>query len=187
MINIRIAAIITAILTLAAYVSACSSSSELNSIALGSVTDYRASTVPTIGKGMPAPDFQIQMSDGSLLFLSELGGRVVLINFWAVNCPYCVKEMPYLQQAHDEFSADDIIILGINTGDSEEKVRRFVTDKKLSFPIILDPDIYATMLYKVQYLPTTYLVDKTGNIQIMKIGAFRDAGELVLALNSLLQ
>jgi peroxiredoxin len=176
-----------AILAILLSVSTCSPSPGANTITLGTVTSDRIYREQTLVKNAPAPDFQLQMPDGNIIFLSELRGKVVLLNFWAINCPYCVKEMPFLQKAQDEFSAENIVILGINTGESETKVTKFVTDNKLTFPIILDPNIYASSLYKIRYLPTTYLIDKTGNIQITKIGAFQNADEIITAIESLLQ
>jgi peroxiredoxin len=183
--RITLAAIITLALVLIA--NACSKSSGDDDTALGRVTDYRSYRSQPLVKNGPAPDFQFQMPDGTTLFLSDLLGQVVLLNFWAVNCPYCVVEMPYLQNAYDELSVDGVVILGINTGESEKTVVKFVARKKLTFPIILDPDVYVSALYGVKYLPTTYLIDKTGNIQSAKIGAFKNSNEIITTLKALLQ
>jgi peroxiredoxin len=174
-------------LTLIVTTSACSSANGSSKATLGRVTDYRSYRSQALAKNAPAPDFQFQMPDGTTLFLSDLLGQVVLLNFWAVNCPYCVVEMPYLQKAYDELSVDGVVILGINTGESEKTVVKFVARKKLTFPIILDPDVYVSALYGVKYLPTTYLIDKTGNIQSTKIGAFKNSNEIITTLKALLQ
>jgi peroxiredoxin len=169
------------------YLIACSSSNSENNIKLGQVTDYRSNVTQQIIKNGPAPDFQMQMPDGTIKFLSDLHGKVVLLNFWRINCPYCMVEMPYLQAAYNELSADEVVILGINTSDSEKAIIKFLTNKKLSFPIIRDSDFYVSTLYKVRYVPTTYLIDKTGNIQSAKIGAFKDDNEIITMLKALLQ
>ncbi len=184
-IQMAFAAVLT--LTLVLATGACSSANGSSNGTLGRVTDYRSYRSQPLAKNGPAPDFQFQMPDGTTLFLSDLRGKVVLLNFWGVNCPYCVVEMPYLQKAHDELAADGVVILGINTGEPEKTVARFVTDKKLTFPIILDPDVYVSILYGAQYLPTTYFIDKAGNIQSAKIGAFKDANEIITILKALLQ
>jgi peroxiredoxin len=183
--RITLAAIVAMALILT--VNACSKSSGNGNTALGKVTDYRSYSSQSLIQNGPAPDFQFQMPDGTTLFLSDLRGKVVLLNFWGVNCPYCVVEMPYLQQAHNELSVDGVVILGINTGEPEKTVAKFVTSKQLTFPIILDPDIYTSILYGVRYLPTTYLIDKAGNIQSVKIGAFKDANEIITTLKALLK
>ena len=156
-------------------------------IELGTVTEYRSFRDQPLAKNGPAPDFQLRMPDGETMFLSDLEGKVVLLNFWAVSCPYCVKEMPYLQQAYDSLSSQGVVILGINTGESEKTVAKFVSSKSLSFPIILDTEYYASVLYGAQYLPTTYLIDKAGNISTVKIGAFTNGEQITTALKALLQ
>ncbi len=121
------------------------------------------------------------------MFLSELKGKTVLLNFWAVSCPYCVKEMPYLQQAYDSLSSQGVVILGINTGESTMTVAKFVNSKGFSFPILLDPDYYASNLYVGRYLPVSYFIDKTGNISNAQIGAFSSAEQLITSLKALMQ
>jgi len=169
------------------FTVSCTSTGDGDKVELGTVTDYRSYREQPIAKNSPAPDFQLQMPDGETIFLSDLKGNVVLLNFWAVSCPYCVLEMPYLQEAHDSLSSLGVIIIGINTGESEKTVAKFVSSKSLSFPIILDPEYYASVLYGAQYLPTTYLIDKAGNISTMKIGAFTSPEQVMVALKALIQ
>jgi peroxiredoxin len=171
----------------AVFAVSCSSTASGDKVELGTVTDYRSYREQPLTKNGPAPDFQFQMPDGETMFLSDLQGKVVLLNFWAVSCPYCVLEMPYLQQAYDLLSSQGVVILGVNTGESEKTVAKFVSGKSLSFPIILDPEYYASILYGAQYLPTTYLIDKTGNISTVKIGAYTSAEQVTTALKALLQ
>jgi peroxiredoxin len=154
---------------------------------LGTVTDYRSGRTQPLARNSPAPDFQLQMPDGETIFLSDLKGKVVLLNFWAVKCPYCVLEMPYLQAAYDTLSSQGVVILGINTGESKKTVAKFVSSKRLSFPVILDPDYYASTLYRAFNLPTTYLIDKAGNISTVRIGAFTSPEQVIVALKALIQ
>ncbi len=183
---LRILFLLSIVLPIVFAVS-CTSTSSSDKIGLGAVTDYRSYREQLLAKNGPAPDFQLQMPDGETIFLSDLKGKVVLLNFWAVKCPYCVREMPYLQQAYDLLSSQGVVVLGINTGESEKTVAKFVSSKNLSFPIILDSDYYATILYRVLDLPTTYLIDKAGNISTVKIGAFTSAEQVTTALKALLQ
>jgi peroxiredoxin len=169
-------------------VAACAPPSEATSVVkLGSVTDYRSDKTQPLAKDSPAPDFQFTMPDGRKMFLNDLRGNVVLLNFWGVNCPYCVQEMPYLQKAYDDLSQQGVVILGINTGDSEKAVRNFVSSKSIGFPIVLDPKVYASTLYDARYLPTTVIIDKTGNIRIGRIGAYENADQITAELSDLLK
>lgn len=184
----RILWVLCATGVIALSVIACAPSvGATNTVKLGTVTDYRADGTQPLAKDGPAPNFQFTMPDGRKLFLSDLRGSVVLLNFWGVNCPYCVKEMPYLQKVYDDLSSRGLVILGIDTGDPEKAVRNFVTTKNIGFPIVLDPKVYASTLYDARYLPTTVIIDKTGNIRIGRIGAYENADQITAELSDLLK
>jgi peroxiredoxin len=184
-IHLLVATAITGLLAASACGPATGTPS--NNIPLGTVTDFRPVTSQPLAKNSPAPDFQMQMPDGKTVFLSDLRGKVVMLNFWATWCPYCVIEMPYLQKAYNELAAQGVVILGINTGETGKTVQKFVNEKQLTFPIILDPDVYVSILYGARYLPTTYIIDKAGNIQDGKVGAFQSTEEVVTALKAMLE
>lgn len=179
------ASILVLILTLS--LTTCSSSNSSDNNTLGQVTDYRFNRVQQLVTNGPAPDFQMRLPNDEVKFLSDLRDQVVLINFWAVSCPYCVYEMPFLQSAYEELSAKGIIFIGVNVGEPEKTVTNFLTDKDLTFPIILDPDYYASILYNARYLPVTYLINKAGNIQIVKYGAFSSADQVTQMLKSIIE
>jgi peroxiredoxin len=179
--------VIPVIIVLVLVFGASCTSTNASSVKLGTITDYRSYIKQPLAKNGQAPDFQFKLPDGDTMFLSDLQGKTVLLNFWAVSCPYCVREMPYLQQAYNSLSSQGIIILGINTGESEKTVAKFVSSKNISFPVLLDPEYYASILYNAQYLPTTYLIDKAGNINNVIIGAFSDAEQVITSLKDLLQ
>lgn len=75
--------------------------------------------------GHVAPDFTLPTLDGGMVVLSELRDKWVLINFWATWCRYCVIQMPYLQAAFEERESE-VEFIGINVGESEEKVRKHI-------------------------------------------------------------
>lgn len=166
---------------------ACNSSVSGANVELGTVTDFRSNREQPLAKNQPAPDFQFQMPNGDIMFLSDLKGKTVLLNFWAVSCPYCVLEMPYLEEAYNVLSEEGVVFLGINVGESEKTVTNFLENRDISFPIILDPDYFASILYNSQYLPITYLIDKTGNIHTVKIGAFSNGQQVITSLRALPQ
>jgi hypothetical protein len=75
--------------------------------------------------GHVAPDFALPTLEGGTVELSELRGRWVLVNFWATWCRYCVIQQPYLQVAFEERGAE-VEFIGINVGESEQKVREHI-------------------------------------------------------------
>ena len=87
-----------------------------------------------------------------------------MINFWASWCPPCNSEMPDLQRYYEQHQDDDFIILGVNYQDTPDKVQAFVEKYGVTFPILLDSDGRVANLFGVQGLPTSFFVDKEGNV-----------------------
>ena len=119
-----------------------------------------------------APGFVLQYLDGQSVSLGDLRGKPVLMNFWATRCPPCVSEMPYLQEIYNEWSETELMLLAINTGESSTKVNDFIQSHSLSLPVLLDTKQDVAQRYNIQYIPTTFFIDKDGIIQAVKIGAF---------------
>jgi len=98
----------------------------------------------------------------------------VLINLWASWCPPCRYEMPGIQAAYEKFNGKGLVVLGINftAQDNLQDVRDFVTELKLTFPILLDEsgDVSAG-LYGMRGLPTSYFIDIQGILQRIQVGA----------------
>lgn len=122
--------------------------------------------------GQPAPDFKLQNPDGESISLSDFKGKPVLINFWASWCAPCVSEMSYLEEIYDEWSDKGLMLLAINNGESSATVESFLQDNNLSFPVVLDTKAVIVRKYNIQFLPTTFFIDKDGIIQEKVIGAF---------------
>lgn len=131
---------------------------------------------PQVGK--LAPDFQLENLDGEAISLSNLRGNPVLINFWATWCAPCVHEMPALQQIYEEWSGKGLVLLTIDMGESPSKVEEFMRSYRLSFPVLLDTKESVAEKYNIRGIPTTFLIDKDGIVQGIKIGAFRNKEEI---------
>ena len=127
--------------------------------------------VPSVGS--PAPDFKFQSPDGQSTSLSSLRGKPVLINFWAIWCPPCRDEMPYLQEIFEGWSDKGLVMLAINVGESPSKVKGFLQSHNLSLPVLLDTKGNIAQKYNIRGIfPTTFFIDKDGIIQVKIIGAF---------------
>ncbi|MBO1000638.1 thiol-disulfide oxidoreductase ResA [Bacillus sp. SD075] len=111
-----------------------------------------------------APDFTLQDLNSNEVKLSDYRGKGVLLNFWATYCPPCEKEMPYLNNVYQQYKDKGIEILAVNAQEPRIIVSPFVSEKKLSFPILLDRTGEAVDLYKVNNLPVTYLINENGEI-----------------------
>ena len=110
-------------------------------------------------------------ADGNPIKLdSFLGEKAVIVNFWATWCPFCLEEMPDLEQTFQEFK-DDLVILGINNqetpGQGETLARKTgVTYATVYFP--RDDDVVKA--YDVRVMSTTFYLDKNGVIAEVKLG-----------------
>lgn len=123
-----------------------------------------------------APDFSLPSLNDENIYLSDYEGKVVLINFWAVWCPPCRQEMPSIQQAYAQYGSD-LVVLSVNSGDSKLDAEAFKEEYGLTFEIVLDSEYKVQDLYRVRGLPTTFVVDRQGIIQVAHIG-FLDHSQL---------
>ena len=136
--------------------------------------------------GKPAPDFQLLDLDGQTISLSDLKGKPVLLNFWASWCGPCRSEMAYLQEIYEERSGEGLVLLAINIGESSSQVQEFLQKRNLSLPVLLDTQNRVAEQYGVQFLPTTFFIDKDGIIQDKIVGAFTNKTQIETRLNKIM-
>ena len=113
--------------------------------------------------GKPAPDFTLTSLSGQRATLSELRGRVVLLDFWATWCPPCRTAMPHLEKLRQEFGQKGLTVLGVTTEDADT-VEPFIREHKITFPILLDPDGVAARAYRVTGIPRSLIIDREGKV-----------------------
>jgi len=135
-------------------------------------TEAAALTAPSVAphKGHTAPDFTLQNLDGQPVNLDDLGGQVVMLNFWAVWCGFCRIEMPEIEAAYTTYHKQGFVVLGINVGERHDVVREFVEGMGLSFPILLDGDTEVTSAYEIRGLPTSLFINQDGVIYAVHVG-----------------
>ena len=143
-----------------------------------------SSSVPQVGK--PAPDFQLSNLEGQPISLSDFRGKPVLLNFWATWCGPCVFEMPFIQGIFEESSDTGLVILAVNIGETPSTVRDFIQAGNFSFPVLLDTSQDVALEYNVRGIPTTFLIDKNGIIQVIKVGAFSSMLEIKRSLSKII-
>ncbi|MCM3717431.1 peroxiredoxin family protein [Fictibacillus phosphorivorans] len=123
--------------------------------------------------GSKAPDFKLNTLEGKQILLKEYRGKKVILNFWATWCPPCRKEMPEMQKFYKEYKQKDVEILAVNLEYSEtkpEKIRDFVKEYKLEFPIPLDEKNTIGKQFRAVSIPTSYFIDEEGTITHMHVG-----------------
>ncbi|WLR49624.1 thiol-disulfide oxidoreductase ResA [Bacillus tianshenii] len=122
------------------------------------------SSKEVVGKGDQAPDFVLENLKGEKVQLSDYEGKGVFLNFWGTWCKPCEREMPYMQNLYPEYKEKGVEILAVNVGESNLAVEKFKERFGLTFPIILDKKGEVIEAFGVNPLPTTFLINKDGEI-----------------------
>ena len=122
--------------------------------------------------GDKAPDFTVEMFDGTKTSLAELKGKVVLLNFWATWCPTCRQELTRVQKdIIDRFKGnEDFVFLPVSRGETRETVAAFREKMGYTFPMGLDPEQKIYRLYASNYIPRNFLIGKDGKVISATIG-----------------
>ncbi len=119
-----------------------------------------------------APDAPFTRLDGSTSRISELKGKVVLVNFWATSCVTCVKEMPDIVATHQKYKAQGFETLAVAMSyDPPAYVVNFTNSRKLPFTVVIDnTGEIAQRFDDVKATPTTVLINKRGEIVKRYVG-----------------
>jgi len=116
-------------------------------------------------RGKPAPDFSLKTLDGQTLKLSDLRGKAVVLNFWATWCSPCKAEMPWFVDFQKQYGAEGLQIVGVAMDDAaKEDIEKFAKEMGVNYPVVLGKEAVAEEYGGVQFLPTTFYIDRSGNI-----------------------
>ena len=130
--------------------------------------------------------------------LEEYKGKVVVINFWATWCGYCVRELPEFEKVYKEFGSNkkDVVILGVagpktkenpnNVDVEKDKIISFLKKKNVTYPTLMDEAGKSFDEYGVKYFPTTYVINKNGYLEGFLNGAI-SGEQLKNAINETLK
>lgn len=103
--------------------------------------------------------------------LSALRGRPVLLSFWATWCRYCQRQIPALNEAHDRYKAQGLVVLGVDVLEKEEKVSVAMKELGVSYPVLLDDTGRIARLYRVRGIPFNLFIDPQGMISAIQPGS----------------
>ena len=118
----------------------------------------------------PAPNFSLTTFEGETITLSDLQGRVVIINFWASWCPPCRDEAPYLEATWRKYRDRDVVFIGVDYVDAEPNALAYIEEFDITYPN--GPDIGQEIAkgYRIEGVPETFYVDKSGQLRGVHIG-----------------
>ena len=128
-------------------------------------------TPSPVRRGVRAPAFELpQIGGGSSLSLEQLGGKIVLINFWATWCKPCEDEMPAMERLYQALRGSEFELVAISVDEDEALVDAFVRRLGLSFPILMDPTQRVAAAYQAFRFPESLLVGGDGVVVERYIG-----------------
>jgi len=131
-------------------------------------------------EGSIAPDFELSDFNGNRTSLSRWQGKVVLVDFWATWCTYCIEEMPQLQKIAKDYGRD-LVVLGIHRTETEslEVAKSFVVEKGLTYTMLIDSDGEIFKKYDMGHnlMPVAAIVGKDGKVFKLLYGV-KDMGEV---------
>jgi cytochrome c biogenesis protein CcmG/thiol:disulfide interchange protein DsbE len=122
--------------------------------------------------GREAPAYASHTLSGDSISLAALRGKVVLLNVWATWCHPCRDEIPQLEALHQKHAARGLEVVGvsIDAAGTEDGVRTFMRDFKMTYPIWFDPGEIVSAQFLTIGVPETFLIDRAGVIRWRKIG-----------------
>lgn len=121
----------------------------------------------------PAIDFELKDQYGKTHKLSDYKGKVLFLNFWATWCPPCKMEMPDIQKIYEKYEKQgeksEVVVLSVaapNTQDEKDidGIKAFLEENGYTYPVLMDDGGYTFGAYRISSLPTTFMIDKEGNV-----------------------
>jgi thiol-disulfide isomerase/thioredoxin len=135
---------------------------------VSSVSSLEAKSTAMVGTG--APDFTLEDVSGHAVTLRGLLGKVVVVDFWATWCGPCRSQMPHLQAMQKDLADQGLVVLGLDVGEDAATVASFGKEQSYTFTMLLgaEPDVSAK--YYVEAYPTTFVVDRLGQVVYRELG-----------------
>jgi peroxiredoxin len=136
---------------------------------------FKTANITPVTVGMAAPDFTLSTVDGRSVHLSNLRGKVVMLNFWATWCKPCRQEMPSMEEMYHGFrnvSGDRFALIAVNENNIfyQGKIKPFLHKFGIDFPVPVDPMGKLDHLYKITGVPETFVIDQNGVVAEHVIG-----------------
>ncbi|OQA91497.1 MAG: Thiol-disulfide oxidoreductase ResA [Elusimicrobia bacterium ADurb.Bin231] len=108
-------------------------------------------------------DFVLQDMSGAEIDTRLFRDKVILINFWATWCPYCLDEIPALNDLNSSLSPEKFRVFSINIDGDQQNLKKFINKYGIGYPVLIDRGTKIASLYKVRGIPANFVIDTSGN------------------------
>jgi cytochrome c biogenesis protein CcmG/thiol:disulfide interchange protein DsbE len=113
----------------------------------------------------PAPNFTLSDANGKSVSLAEYKGKVVLLNFWATWCGPCSLEIPWFKEFEQQYKSQGFAVLGVSMDDDGwAAVKPYIAEHQINYRVLLGNDSVSQLYGGLDALPTTFIIDRDGNI-----------------------
>lgn len=134
-----------------------------------SAAEPHGAALPVLG---PAPTWKLKDLNGREITSNDFKGKVLVIDFWATWCPPCREEIPGYVQLYKKYGPDRLAIIGVSLDEAGPAVvKDFVRKFGVTYPIVMGDDAVQTAFGNMEAIPTTFLIDPSGQIRDKKVGA----------------
>ncbi len=134
-------------------------------LAIGLAGCTLPSNSPTGGSRQPAPQFSLPNLDGKQVNFKDFANKVIIVDFWATWCGPCREEIPHLNKLYEDYRGKGFEIVGISMDtDSPDGIKKFTKDLRMEYTVVIGNDNVAQDFGGVMGLPTTFIIDRKGNI-----------------------